>query len=62
MTNPFEDPCANYLVLLNDQQQYSLWPVSTEVPAGWRVVHQEDTYEASLGFIDANGTDLRSRV
>ena len=37
MTNPFEDPDGTYLVLINDESQYSLWPAFIEVPAGWRV-------------------------
>ena len=35
MTNPFEDADALYLVLVNDEGQYSLWPAGTAVPAGW---------------------------
>ena len=26
MSNPFEDPEGTYLVLVNDENQYSLWP------------------------------------
>ena len=37
MSNPFEDPAAEYLALINEQDQYSLWPASIEVPAGWSV-------------------------
>ena len=39
-TNPFEDDDANYFVLINDEEQHSLWPASLPVPAGWRVVHE----------------------
>jgi MbtH protein len=34
-TNPFEDPDAEYLVLINDEGQHSLWPVFADVPDGW---------------------------
>ena len=30
-TNPFEDPDATYLVLVNHEGQYSLWPTEGAV-------------------------------
>ena len=61
MTNPFEDPDARYLVLVNDENQHSLWPVFVDVPAGWTKVFGEDTRQACLDHIEANWTDLRPR-
>jgi MbtH protein len=31
-TNPFEDPDAKCLVLMNNEGQRSLWPVFADVP------------------------------
>ena len=59
MTNPFEDENANYLVLKNHECQYSLWPAFIDVPAGWTVVHNSDTREACLDFVNLNWTDMR---
>lgn len=59
MTNPFENPDGNYLVLANDEEQYSLWPAFVDVPADWRIAHHEDTYQASLDYINENWTDMR---
>ncbi|MGW2182500.1 MbtH family protein [Streptomyces sp. NPDC001732] len=61
MTNPFEDPDGTYVVLVNDEGQYSLWPTFVEVPAGWRTAHPEDTRDACLAFIEATWTDMRPR-
>lgn len=61
MTNPFEDPDGRYFVLINDEAQYSLWPTFAEVPAGWRVVHDEDTRDACLAYVEENWTDMRPR-
>lgn len=30
-TNPFEDPQGTFLVLVNDENQHSLWPAFAEV-------------------------------
>jgi MbtH protein len=58
-TNPFEDPQGRFLVLVNDENQHSLWPSFAEVPAGWIPVFGEDTRDACLAYVEANWTDLR---
>jgi MbtH protein len=59
--NPFEDPQATYLVLLNAEGQYSLWPEFAPVPAGWSVAHERDSRQACLDYIEAHWTDMRPR-
>lgn len=61
MTNPFENPDGSYLVLVNEENQHSLWPTFVEVPAGWTRAFGEDTRQACLDYIEANWTDLRPR-
>lgn len=61
MTNPFDDPDGTFLVLVNDEGQHSLWPTFAAVPAGWTVVHERDTREACLAYVDAHWTDMRPR-
>ncbi|MFI2345842.1 MbtH family protein [Streptomyces sp. NPDC019443] len=60
-TNPFEDPQGRFLVLVNDEDQHSLWPSFAEVPAGWRAVFGDDTREACLAYVESNWTDLRPK-
>ncbi|MFH8586988.1 MbtH family protein [Streptomyces celluloflavus] len=59
MTNPFEDENARYLVLVNEENQHSLWPSWLDVPAGWSVAHEEDTRQSCLDHIEENWTDIR---
>jgi MbtH protein len=59
--NPFDDPDGEFLVLVNNEGQYSLWPQFCEVPEGWDVAHDRDTREASLAFIEENWTDMRPK-
>lgn len=59
MNNPFEDLDGTYHVLVNDENQHSLWPAAVEVPAGWRAVHAGDTRQACLDYIETHWTDLR---
>ncbi len=59
MTNPFEDPDGSYLVLVNHENQHSLWPSGIEVPAGWRNVHGPESRQACLDYIETHWTDMR---
>lgn len=57
--NPFDDPDREFFVLVNDEGQHSLWPIAIAVPYGWRVVHDHDTRDASLQYVEENWTDMR---
>ncbi|MYW69890.1 MbtH family NRPS accessory protein [Streptomyces sp. SID8379] len=59
--NPFDDPDGTFLVLVNDEEQYSLWPTVLEVPPGWNISHEADTRQGCLHYIEATWTDLRPR-
>ncbi|MFI5758583.1 MbtH family protein [Streptomyces sp. NPDC051569] len=61
MSNPFEDADAQYLVLVNDEAQYSLWPVFAEVPAGWTIAREAGGRDESLAFVEENWTDMRPK-
>lgn len=61
MTNPFDDHEGVFYVLINEEGQHSLWPHFAPVPAGWTIVHGEDTRDACLEYIEANWTDLRPK-
>jgi MbtH protein len=58
-TNPFEDENAEYLVLVNDEEQHSLWPADIEVPAGWRIAQGAASREQSLSYVEEHWTDMR---
>jgi MbtH protein len=61
MTNPFDDPDGRFLVLVNHEGQYSLWPSFSEVPAGWSVEVPETDRQTCLDHIEARWTDMRPR-
>ncbi|MEV7184254.1 MbtH family protein [Kitasatospora sp. NPDC058063] len=60
-TNPFEDDSASYYVLVNEENQHSLWPVFAEVPAGWTVVHGQAGRQECLDYVNENWIDMRPR-
>jgi MbtH protein len=61
MANPFEDETAEYVVLVNDEGQHSLWPVFIEAPAGWTQSYGPDKRQACLDYIEKTWTDMRPK-
>jgi MbtH protein len=47
------------LVVLNDEEQYSIWPADREIPAGWRADGTQGTREQCLAHIAEVWTDMR---
>ena len=60
-TNPFDDDNGSFYVLVNDEEQHSLWPGFADIPAGWRVVHGEADRPACLDYIENHWTDIRPK-
>jgi MbtH protein len=60
-TNPFDDADGRFLVLVNDEEQYSLWPAFAEVPAGWTVALAETDRQTAVDHVNENWTDMRPR-
>lgn len=60
-TNPFDDDHAAFFVLINDEEQHSLWPAFSDIPAGWHAVYGEAGRDACLDYIEHNWTDMRPK-
>lgn len=53
------DSNETYIVLINHEEQYSLWPSAKSVPAGWTVAKTEAPKAECLQFVEENWTDMR---
>jgi MbtH protein len=51
--NPFDSEHEPCLVLVNDDDQHSLWPASVTVPDGWTVVHRDASRSGCLAYVEA---------
>lgn len=60
MTSPFDDPAGRFSVLINEEEQYSLWPEQLDVPAGWTLVASGGMDECTA-YVDQHWTDMRPR-
>lgn len=48
-----------YSVVVNDEEQYSIWPADRELPLGWRGVGKQGPKAECLAYIQEVWTDMR---
>lgn len=48
-----------YKVVINHEEQYSIWPAERELPLGWNAVGQEGSKQTCLDYIETVWTDMR---
>jgi MbtH protein len=56
-----ETSAPAFQVLINDEEQYSLWAATHQVPAGWHEVGVRGSKEHCLEHIERVWTDMRPR-
>lgn len=61
MPNPFEDPDGVYLVLVNSEGQFSLWPAFIGVPLGWGITFGQNARQECLDYINDHRVGMRPR-
>jgi MbtH protein len=59
MANADEDDPVIYRVVVNHEEQYSIWPERKEIPNGWRDVRRVGTKQECLAYIQEVWTDMR---
>ena len=55
----WDDDNGQFKVVLNAEQQYSIWPAYLAAPAGWSEVGMQGTKGECLEYIDRHWTDMR---
>jgi MbtH protein len=48
-----------YVVVINHEEQYSIWPEGKEIPAGWSAVGKSGRKEECLAHIKDVWVDMR---
>ena len=59
MQDETEDPFGTYAVVVNHEEQYSIWPTEKTMPNGWRSVGKEGPKAECLTYITEVWTDMR---
>jgi len=48
-----------YVVVVNDEEQYSIWPEGRDIPAGWKAAGKSGSKQECLEYIESVWTDMR---
>jgi MbtH protein len=59
MTAEEQEDKTTYNVVVNHEEQYSIWPVTRENPLGWRDAGKSGFKEECLAYIKEVWTDMR---
>ena len=59
MTADDEEDGAIYAVVVNKEEQYSIWPIDKAMPRGWRAVGKQARKTECLRYIDEVWIDMR---
>lgn len=54
-----DEDARAYTVLVNEEEQYSLWLADLRIPAGWRAVGKSGTKQECLDYVNKVWTDMR---
>lgn len=50
-----------FIVVVNEEEQYSIWHKNREVPIGWKALDVSGTKEQCLDYIEKVWTDMRPK-
>ena len=59
MTQDYDEPEILYKVVVNHEEQYSIWPADRPSPLGWREVGRSGSKSDCLAFVEQVWTDPR---
>jgi MbtH protein len=59
MPSDDRDDARTYVVVVNAEEQYSIWPSDKEIPAGWNAVGKQGRKPECLQYIEEVWTDMR---
>ena len=54
-----DDDTTTYQVVVNDEEQYSIWLADRPLPDGWREAGKEGRREECSSYVDEVWTDMR---
>lgn len=59
MSNQTSDNGKIYNVVINEEEQYSIWPITKDLPNGWHKVGVQGLKDDCLSHIKEVWTDMR---
>lgn len=61
MSTPFDSDSSEFCVLVNEEEQYSMWPAHLAIPSGWTKVFGPSGRAMCQEYVEKNWTDMRPK-
>lgn len=61
MSDEEREDTTIYMAVVNDEEQYSIWPADRELPVGWRDAGKHGLKPEVLAWIEEVWTDMRPK-
>jgi MbtH protein len=58
MSHDRDEPEQEYVVLMNDEEQHSLWPAHKAIPNGWQRVSGPGSKSSCLEYVEQAWQDI----
>jgi MbtH protein len=55
----WDDESTVFIVVINHEEQYSIWPSDRAMPPGWKSVGKKGSKQECLDYIESVWTDMR---
>jgi MbtH protein len=59
MSNDETEDHAIYRVVVNHEEQYSIWPSGKAIPGGWKEAGKQGSRAECLAYVEEVWTDMR---
>lgn len=59
MSHEATEDTTIYRVVVNEEEQYSIWPTYLEIPGGWRDTGKSGPKDECLAYVREVWTDMR---
>jgi MbtH protein len=59
MSDTDREDTTIYMAVVNDEEQYSIWPANRELPLGWKDAGKHGLKPEVLAWIEEVWTDMR---
>ncbi|HSU17583.1 MbtH family protein [Longimicrobium sp.] len=59
MATDTNEDTRTYIVLVNHEEQYSIWLADREIPLGWKAVGKPGSRAECLAYVKEVWTDMR---
>ena len=56
-----DNPNTQFYVVINEEEQYAIWPAFKDIPQGWKLAGKEGNKDDCIAYISEVWQDMRPK-